>query len=488
MALSPAAWFDAAGRGGEPVAQGGQRAHGDGLDGFAVDLGGAGEGHAEGVDRVEEAEVAFAGAAHHLRVDHHPLVAQPHHGPVGLGQFVHLGLAEPLPAEGDLPAELQEPVGVEEGGAVGGGAGRAAYLGLGGQLPGQFPGPVHGDPGGAQPLGGHPEQVGEFRVVQRQDVGDGLVGEAFQRGPDAGGAAQGEGGVDPGARAEAGQPLARPEGGGVGDPGGVGEAVDLEDGGPGAPAALLALGVEEAVRGEVEAEREADPGVLSGGGQRGPAACPGQPLGRGGGEGRAEGVGGGRGAGQRVGDGVEEGTQQASGAGTRSGERPSRATGCPSGGRAAARSRRRSRSVASSGPARQASSSASVRPGSRRPRATRSRASRAAACQQAADAPGAGSASRAARPSSTPRTAASTATRRTVVPRARATVRVVVAPVSRGGAPPSGDHQARRPRRGSTAGRKVTALACPAHRWAPVRLTACWWRPGRPRPRRSACG
>lgn len=481
--------FDAAGRGGEPVAQGGQRADGDGLDGFAVDLGGAGEGHAEGVDQVEEAEVAFAGAAHHLRVDHHPLVAQPHHGPVRLGQFVHLGLAEPLPAEGDLPAELQEPVGVEEGGAVGGGAGRAAHLGLGGQFPGQFPGPVHGDPGGAQPLGGHPEQVGEFRVVQRQDVGDGLVGEAFQRGPDTGGAAQGEGGVDPGARAEAGQPLARPEGGGVGDPGGVGEAVDLEDGGPGAPAPLLALGVEEAVRGEVEAEREADPGVLSGGGQRGPAACPGQPLGRGGGEGRAEGVGGGRGAGQRVGYGVEEGPQQRLRRGDQErgaalqGDRVS--FGRQGGGQVAEaeqvggveRARAPGVLVGLGEAGQQAAPGDEVEgePGGRLP-AGGGRAGGGVGEQggeallDAEDgglhgdaahggAPGAGDGEGGGGSGVAGRGAA-----------VRGPPGEAAAPGQHGGQEGHGP------------------LACPAHRWAPVRLTACWWRPGRPGLRRSACG
>lgn len=77
-----------------------------------------------------------------------------------------------------------------------------------------------------------------------------------------------------------------------------------------AAAAGGTVGVEEVVRGQVQAERDPDARVHAGGDLRGPVPGVGQPLGPPRGERQSGGVGRGGRAGQGVGDGVEEGADQ----------------------------------------------------------------------------------------------------------------------------------------------------------------------------------
>ncbi len=293
--------------GRQPFPQGGQGAHRYRLDGLAVDLGRPRQGGGQRVDRVQQAELPFACLAHQLRVDPHPLVPQPYDGPVGLCQRVHLPRGEPVSSEGQFPGEGEEVFGVEEGGPVGGGPGRGGpHDGGRGQRTGQVAGPVDDDPGGRQPVRGRPQQVLQLRVGQRQGVGDGLVQQPQQGRPDACGPAQREHGVDAGARTEAGPGRAGPQLCRVGDERGIGEAVDLDDGGAGPPGVLRLGLVEEAEGGQVEPEREPDSGVGAGRDLGGPLLYPGHPLRLPRGERPPRGHRRRRGAGQAVGDGVDE--------------------------------------------------------------------------------------------------------------------------------------------------------------------------------------
>src|SRR5690606_29874449 len=103
---------------------------------------------------------------------------------------------------------------------------------------------------------------------------------------------------------------------GVGDEGGVGEAVRLHDRRARAARAGGGAGlVEEVVGGQVQAQGDAHARVHAGGDLGGPVPGPGQRLGCPGGEREPGGVGGGRGGGQGVGDGVVEGAHQRLGLG-----------------------------------------------------------------------------------------------------------------------------------------------------------------------------
>ncbi len=152
------------------------------------------------------------------------------------------------------------------------------------------------------------------------------------------------------------------------------------------------------------------------------------------------------------------------GSGSRSGRLSATGTAYASPGMAAAMARRCTMSAGSRGPARQASMSSAVRPGSSLPRAARCRACSVAAPQQAAAgcAPGscrapASSGTASASGSST----AGTARPRAPLPCRRATVSSVGSPAGppspAGSEPPSGRQRAIFPARGGRAGRKVTA-------------------------------
>ncbi|GAA2806795.1 hypothetical protein GCM10019017_60680 [Streptomyces showdoensis] len=169
------------------------------------------------------------------------------------------------------------------------------------------------DPGVGEAGGGGAEELVQLVLGDRQDVGHLPFEEAAERWPDAGGTAQGEDGVDPGAGAEVLVAVAGPQGGGVDDEGGVGEAVHLEQHGGGLPLrplVRLPRGVEELERRQVEAEGDADSGVHAGGRLGGPGTRAGQVDGLPGGERGADGVRRGGRAGQGVGDRVEEGPDQ----------------------------------------------------------------------------------------------------------------------------------------------------------------------------------
>ena len=293
----------------QPVAQGGQRADRHRLDRLAVDLGAAGEGDGQRVHRVEQAQFALAGLADERRVDQHPLVPQPHDRAVGLGERVHLALGERVAAERQLPAELEQFLALEEAGAVRGRAGRGAYHRGRAQVLRQVAGPVHGDPGRAEPGRGDAEQVGQLLLGQGEDVGDVLLGQPVQRRPDAGRAAHGESGVHAGAGPERRVRLARPQRGGVDDEGGVGEAVHLDDGRARAAGAARSSSksscADRSRRSEIRTPASM-PAATSAAQSRASR----QPLRLARGEGLPGGVRRGRGAGQGVGDRVQEGAHQ----------------------------------------------------------------------------------------------------------------------------------------------------------------------------------
>ncbi len=171
---------------------------------------------------------------------------------------------------------------------------------------------MHLDAGGRQAGRSRPQQVFELRVGQGEDIGDRLVQQAHQRRPGPGGPAQGEHGVDPGARPEAGGGGAGPQQRGIGEQRRIGQAVHLHDGGTGPPdirrLGLIGLGpgVEEAESGQVEPQRDPDPGIGAGGDLRGPVRHPRHPLRFLRGERPPGGHGRGRGPGQAVGDGIDE--------------------------------------------------------------------------------------------------------------------------------------------------------------------------------------
>ena len=64
------------------------------------------------------APAAGTGAAHLLRIDQDPLVTQPHHGAVRLGEPVQFGTRQLLVAQCEPPGERQKRVGRQEGGRV----------------------------------------------------------------------------------------------------------------------------------------------------------------------------------------------------------------------------------------------------------------------------------------------------------------------------------------------------------------------------------
>ncbi len=267
----------------QAVAEGGQRADRDGLHGLAVDLRRAGEGDGQGVDRVEQAQFALAGLADEGRVDQHPLVPQPYDRAVGLGQGVHLGLGERVAAEGQLPAELEEFLALEEAGAVGRGARCRAHDGRRRQVLGQVPGPVDGDPGRREPGGRHAEQFAQLLLGEGEYVRHVQFGEAVQRGPDARGPPYGQRGVHACAGAERGVGRARPQGRRVHHEGRVGEAVHLDD--RRARAAHVPGAVEQVVGRQVQAERDPHARVHACGDLGGPVLGAAQPLRRTGREG-----------------------------------------------------------------------------------------------------------------------------------------------------------------------------------------------------------
>ncbi len=153
------------------------------------------------------------------------------------------------------------------------------------------------------------EQIAQLLLGQREDVGRLLLGEPVQGRPHAGRAPYGEGGVHAGAWPEGRLGLPRPQGRRVGHQGRVGEAVHLDDRRP-RGARALGIGVEDVVRGQVQAQGDPDARVHAGGDLRRPVVGAGQGLGFAGGERPARGVGGGRGAGQGVGHRVEEGPDE----------------------------------------------------------------------------------------------------------------------------------------------------------------------------------
>lgn len=351
-------------------------------------------------------------------------------------------------------------LGVEEGGAVGRGTGRGGpYDGGRRQRTGQLARPVDQDPGGRQPARGDPEQVLQLRVGQGQGIGHGLVQQAQQRRPDPGGPAQREHGVDPGARAEPGGSRPRPQLTGVGDQGRIGEAVHLDDGGPGAPGAVLLGLVEELEGGQVEPERDPDAGVGAGRDLRGPVLYPGHPLRLPRGERRPGGDGRGRGAGQSVGDGVEERADHCLRFGQLERAAPGQGRRVP-----LVRQRGGDRAevvdvggVERSGPP--GVDALGVRPGRSRPRAARVSACRAAVPQARVAGCAAGLwgawASR-GRAEATEKVTAGTVRLRTPSPCGRTTVSGAGLPAS-GRTSPSGAQKATRPSRGTAAGRKTAA-------------------------------
>lgn len=359
---------------------------------------------------------------------------------------------------------------VEEGGAVGGGAGRGGPYNRGrGQRTSQLARPVDQDPGGRQPVRGPAEEVFELRIGEGEDIGYWLVQQPQQRRPDPGGPAQRQYGVDPGARPEAGGGRTRPQQPGVGDEGGVGEAVDLDDGGtraahvprvPRVPLVGLLRPVEEAEGRQVEAQRNPHAGIGARRDLRGPFLYPGHPLRLLRGERPPGGHRRRRGAGQAVGDGIEERPDQ----GLRFGQLERAAAGqgvaYPSYGSAAATARRCPTSSASSGPARQASTPSGVTPGSSRPRATSARAWRAAVPQaRVAGCVTALCGARASRgrASVTERPREGTVRVRIPGPWRRTTASGAGVPAPSGSASPSGDQKAMRASRGTGAGRKTAA-------------------------------
>ncbi len=164
-----------------------------------------------------------------------------------LGERVHVRLAERLAADRQLPAEGEEFLRVEEGGAVGRGPGRGTYDRGGRERTGQLAGPVDGHTGSAEPGRRRTQQLVQLVLRQRQYVGDRAAQEAAERRPHAGRAAQRQHRVDAGAGAEAFAAAAGPQGGGVDDARRVGQAVHLDQG-RARPALLAAVPVDGLVR------------------------------------------------------------------------------------------------------------------------------------------------------------------------------------------------------------------------------------------------
>ena len=66
-------------------------------------------------DRIASTVAGLAGAEHLPRIEQHPLVAQPHHGPLPLGQPVQFLSCELLVAEREPPVEREQRVRRQEG-------------------------------------------------------------------------------------------------------------------------------------------------------------------------------------------------------------------------------------------------------------------------------------------------------------------------------------------------------------------------------------
>ena len=163
---------------------------------LAVHLGAAGEHDRQGVHRCEQPQLPLARLAYESGVDHYPLVAQPHDRAVCLGQGVHLRIGEPVFAEGDLPAEGEELVRVEEGSAVGGRPRRGPHHGGGRQEADQLTRPVHGHPRCGEPGSRRAEQLVQRVLAEREYVGHRPLQQLGQRRPDPSRAAQREDRVD----------------------------------------------------------------------------------------------------------------------------------------------------------------------------------------------------------------------------------------------------------------------------------------------------
>ncbi|CAM5691953.1 hypothetical protein SAFG77S_04044 [Streptomyces afghaniensis] len=298
----------------EPLPQGRQPSGGPHLDPAAVHLGPARQRRAQRVHRRHLVVLPGAGQADLLRVDQDPLVAQPHHGALGLGEPVQLFAAQPPVAQRERPVEGEQRVGGQERRH-----GREDLTGLRlvvgrphlracGELPGQPLRPVHVHSGRSQRPGARTEQLGDLLVGELDRVRHGRRQQGRERGPGPGRAAQGEQRVHPRARAEGLAPGAGPDVRGVRDERGIAHAVHLEHG-PERHVRVVVRSVRQAVR--LDPQRQPHPRVVARGDIGGPRALLGKThrLGR-----RVGGSAGdqrcGGGAGQGVGDRVEEGAQQ----------------------------------------------------------------------------------------------------------------------------------------------------------------------------------
>ena len=193
----------------------------------------AGERGGERVDGVEQAQFALARLADERRVDEHPLVAQPDDRPVGLGEGVHLGLGERSPPSANCQRNWRssslskKPVpSVAEPGARAHRPRRRVRSGPG-------PGASARRPRRrASRVAATPEQVVQLLLGQGQHVGHVLFGAGGPAGGQTRAARRSASAASTRARGpKASSAVARPQGGRVGDEGGVGEAVHLDDGG-----------------------------------------------------------------------------------------------------------------------------------------------------------------------------------------------------------------------------------------------------------------
>lgn len=200
---------------------------GDG-DLLAVELGGAGERGAQGVDRGDGFEDAFAGLAGEIGVDQHPLVAQPDHRAGRLGELVHLRLGQRVIAQGNLPAEVEGRVAAEELRHVGRRFVLGGDRGSGGEFASEAAWPVQVDARRRQPLSTGREQPGDVLVGQVQAIRYCGVEQPVERRPDACRSPDRERRVDARSRAEPGDVLS-PDVTGIGDKRRVIEAVQLND-------------------------------------------------------------------------------------------------------------------------------------------------------------------------------------------------------------------------------------------------------------------
>jgi hypothetical protein len=164
-----------------PVREIGERAVSDDNDDLAVDLGAACQHGTERLHRPHPGARRPAQLRQQRWVKGHPPAPQPDQRPFRLRQFRDLVRIQQFPAEGELPAELQQRVQAEPS------LGQPLWRGRGHCLQlepvAEAGGPQHLDAGPRQCLGRGPEQAGHRVIVKLQDRGGGLLQQRGQRRP-----------------------------------------------------------------------------------------------------------------------------------------------------------------------------------------------------------------------------------------------------------------------------------------------------------------